>query len=232
MYRAARLTLVFAVLFAFFLIAPACRNGPFGAYPLLRVGNILDLLTPLVLIPVYWLLFQVAPDRRIADRETLVFLVLAGLWVMGHSTHLAANAIGHLNEGLAGDAPALTHFIDEDLSHTIWLLGILGLAALIIYRQWRNPFAGPRQGDGLVLAAAAIHGFNYFLSIVEAGTNGLGISFAVAVVVFGLLQRRELGQRPIARFFVFAYAFSLVFFLAWGLYWGGLPEFSQVGLLD
>ena len=233
MRRAARLTLLFAVLFAFFLIAPAYLNRPFGPYPLLRVGNILDLFTPLVLIPLYWLLFEVSPDRPPARRETLVFLVLAALWVMGHSTHLAGNAIGHLTESLAEtEAGQLTHFIDEVLSHYLWLLGIIGLAALILYRQWRHPFAGPAEGLALVLVAAAIHGLNYFLSVVEAGTNGLGIGFAVAVVVFGLLRRRELGPRPQARIIVIAYAQSLLLLLAWGLYWGGLPEFSAVGLLD
>ena len=25
---------------------------------------------------------------------------------------------------------------------------------------------------------------------------------------------------------------SLALFLSWGMYWGGLPEFSEVGLLD
>lgn len=233
MRRVARLTLLFAILFAVLLIAPAYLNRPFGPYPLLRQGNILDLLTPLVLIPVYWLLFEVTPDRPPGRRETVVFLVLAVLWVMGHSTHLAGNAIGHLaGESGGSDAAELTHFIDEDLSHYLWLLGIIGLAALAIYRQWRLPFAGPPEGTALVVAAAAIHGLNYFLSTVEAGTNGLGIGFAVAVVVFGLLRRRELDARPIARFFVIAYALSLVLFLVWGLYWGGLPEFSELGLLD
>ncbi len=233
MRRAARLTLVFAVLFAVFLITPAFLSRPFGPYPLLRNGDILDLLTPLVLIPIYWLLFQVAPDRPIGPRETIVFLVLAALWVEGHSSHLAGNAIGHLTAALPGtDAAELTHFIDEELSHYIWLLGIIGLAALVMYRQWRYPFAGPVEGLGLAVAAGVIHGANYFASIIEAGTNGLGIGFAVAVTVFAVLNRRGLRARPILLFFAVAYGLSLILFLAWGLYWGGLPQFSEVGLLD
>ena len=233
MRRAARLTLLFAVLFAVLLIAPAFLSRAFAPYPLLRNGDILDLLTPLVLIPVYWLLFQVAPDRPVSQREMIAFLVLAALWVEGHSTHLAGNAIGHLTADLAGTGAAeLTHFIDEDLSHTLWLLGIIGLAVLVIYRQWRYPFAGPTEGVAIVVAAGVLHGANYFASIIEAGTNGLGIGFAVAVAVFGLLKRRDLASRPIALFFVIAFGLSLALFLSWGMYWGGLPEFSEVGLLD
>lgn len=233
MRRAARLTLLFAVLFAVLLIAPAFLSRPFAPYGLLRNGDILDLLTPLVLIPIYWLLFQIAPDRPVSQREMIVFLVLAALWVEGHSTHLAGNAIGHLTSALPGtDAAELTHFIDEDLSHYLWLLGIIGLAALLIYRQWRYPFAGPPEGLGYVVAAGLIHGANYFLSVVEAGTTGLGIGFAVAVAVFALLRRRDLRSRPILLFFAITYALSLVLFLAWGLYWGGLPQFSEVGLLN
>lgn len=57
MQRLARLTLIFAILFAVFIIAPAFLNGQFAPYPLLKSGDVLDLLTPLVLIPLYWLLF-------------------------------------------------------------------------------------------------------------------------------------------------------------------------------
>ncbi len=57
--------------------------------------------------------------------------------------HLAANSISHLMEEMKhSDAYTLTHFYDEVLSHSLWHVGIVGLSALLLYRQWRNPFPG------------------------------------------------------------------------------------------
>jgi hypothetical protein len=33
-------------------------------------------------------------------------------------------------------------------------------------------------------------------------------------------------------FFLVSYAVACAFFLGWGLYWGGLPEFSKVGIIE
>ncbi len=87
MQRLARLTLIFAILFAVFIIAPAFLNGQFAPYPLMKSGDILDLLTPLVLIPLYWLLFQIQPIRPPSQKEVLIFLIFAVLWVQGQGMH-------------------------------------------------------------------------------------------------------------------------------------------------
>ena len=48
MSRLYRILLVFAVLFAVLLMGPAFFWGQFGLYPLMKQGDVLDLLTPSV----------------------------------------------------------------------------------------------------------------------------------------------------------------------------------------
>ena len=126
MSRLYRLILIFAVLFTVLLMAPAFVNGPFGPYPLMTVGEVLDLLTPLILIPIYWLLLELTPEKPPSRSENLLFLVLAVLWADGHGMHLAANSIGHLLKDLAGsDVYTLTDFYDEVLSHYLWHFAVV-----------------------------------------------------------------------------------------------------------
>lgn len=233
MQRLARLTLVFAIVFAVFVVAPAFLGGPFPLHPLMSAGDALDLLTPLVLLPLYWLLFRMGPERAPTGKQVLCFVVLAALWAEGQGMHLVANSIGRLTQTLA-DRPAgiLTHFYDEGLSHYMWHIAMVGLSALLIHRQWMAPFVGQRSGLGLEIAAGIIHGFNYFIIVVEAATAPLGVPFAVGVVGFTLLRGRgELRRQPILAFFFVAHLMASLCFLGWGLYWRGLPEFSKVGII-
>ncbi len=234
MQRLARLTLIFAILFAVFIVAPAFLNGQFAPYPLIKNGDILDLLTPLVLIPLYWLLFQIHPHRPPSQQEMLIFLVFAVFWVQGQGMHLVANSIGHLTPPDSGSqVKQLTHFYDEILSHYIWHFGLVGLSGLLIYRQWQNPFLKQRSGLRFEIMAGIIHGFNYFIDVVESATTILGVPFAVGVVLFTWIWgKQHLRQQPILAFFLVSYLVACLFFLGWGLYWGGLPEFSKVGIID
>src|SRR5690349_2235813 len=116
MTRLARLTLIFAVIFAVLIITPAFLSSQFGPYPLLKVGDVTDVLTPIILLPLYWLLFRIDDDRAFSVREVLVFLVFTAVWAEGHGVHLGANSIGHLLESEKNtDAGQLTHFYDEIL---------------------------------------------------------------------------------------------------------------------
>jgi hypothetical protein len=233
MNRLARLTLVFALLFAFFIVAPAFLSRQFPLYPLMKWGDVLDVFTPLVLIPLYWLLFQVSPDRAPKAREITFFLVLVALWVEGQGMHLSGNSIGHLLKELKdSDVYALTNFYDEVLSHYLWHIGLVGLSALLIYRQWRNPFVGERSSLTLPIIAGVLHGFNYFITIVEAATTPLGVPFAGLTVALLLLRGRPHLRQPVVLFFLVSYAVACAFFLGWGLYWGSLPEFSKVGIIE
>lgn len=234
MNRLSRLTLLFSILFAVLIIGPAIFNEQFGPYPLMKTVDVMDLFTPLILIPLYWVLFQVSREKTPSPGETIVFLVLAAFWVEGQGMHLSANSIGHLLKEMKGsDVYILTNFYDEVLSHYLWHFGLVGLSALLIYRQWQHPFVGERSGLGLESLAGFIHGFNYFVTVVEARTAPLGVPFAILVTIFTLVWgRKKLGQQPLLAFFFVACLVATILFAVWGIYWGGLPEFSEVGIID
>jgi hypothetical protein len=240
MIRLNRLLLIFAVLFTVLLMGPAFISSSFGLYPLMRLGEILDLLTPLILIPIYWLLLELRPETPPSRWQNLVFLLLAVLWVEGHGMHLAANSIGHLLKALVGtDAHALTEFYDEVLSHYLWHIAVVALALLLLYRQWRYPFATGSQGVVLGILAGILYGFVYFTIIVEARTAPLGVPFAFLVPLFAMIWgRKEFNRQPVLLFFTVSCLVALGFFVGWAIYWRELPEllpeFSNpvVGIID
>ncbi len=57
MKRLSLLTLTFAMLSLVFIILLVFLRFEFPLYPLMSYQDALDVLTPLVLIPIYWLLF-------------------------------------------------------------------------------------------------------------------------------------------------------------------------------
>ncbi len=240
MKRLSLLTLVFAVLSVVFFLLLIFLRTPFMLYPLMSNQDTLDVLTPLVLIPIYWLLFKAAASNGSDRAEEIAFTLLATIWVLGHGMHLAANSVNNLAEALAKkqvvditgtDIYQLTYFYDEHLSHYLWHIGVLGLAVLLIYREWRRP-AGIATNWWAAILAGILYGFTYFSIFLEGQTVVLGLPFAVGVVAFALIsERKHLAQRPMLAFFFVACLLASLFFIGWGLYWRGFPQFSDVGLI-
>jgi hypothetical protein len=68
--------------------------------------------------------------------------------------------------------------------------------------------------------------------VIEGATVPLGLPFAALFVIVAMIWgRKELGSRPLVSFFVFGYMVALLLFAVWGIWQGGLPEFSKVGLI-
>lgn len=233
MKQFSRLILLFSVAFALFFVGPALLNKHFAFFPLMRTGEVLDLLTPVVLLPLYWLLYQRASVKSVTLRGSIVFLILTAFWVEGQGMHLSANSIGHLLITMKdSEVYRLTYFYDEQLSHYLWHFGVVGLSALLIFRQWQYPFVKERSGLWLESLAGIIYGFTFFLLIIEGGTTLVGVPFAVLVTVFGLgWGRNRLRQQPLLTFFCVSYLLATMLFASWAIYWGGFPQFSEVGLL-
>lgn len=233
MKRLSIISLIFSVAFLLFLIAPPLLNQQFGIYPLMKVADVFDIFTPLILIPLYWLLFRLVADKAPGLKANLIFLLLVAFWVEGQGMHLSANSIGHLLKGMEGsDIYNLTYSYDEVLSHYLWHFGIVGLSAFLIFRQWQNPFIEEQATLRPLILAGVIHGFTFFLIVVEAGTAPLGVTFAVLVVLFGLIWgRKKMSQQPLTTFFFISYTVATLFFIGWGIYWRGLPQFSEVALI-
>ena len=212
-------------------LAPPFTPWQFAPYPLLRWGDILDLATPLVMLPMYWLLLSHG-RRRLGAWEMAAFLVLGAIWIEGQSIHLAANAIGHLVErDAAGD---LTEFLDERLGHDMWHGAAVALAGLVALRGL-DPGTPRVAGGGraLGLVAAAIYGLAMFLISVEGGTAVLAL--AGGAVVTGIAARRGLQvmlSHPKSTLFGVGYPVMALLLGIWFVYWGGrLPEFSSIGLI-
>jgi hypothetical protein len=233
MKRPSLLILVFSITFLVFFMLPPFLNHKFGFYPLMKVADVFDLFTPLVLIPLYWLIYRLDGKSAPTQGEDICFMILAAFWVLGQGMHLAANSIGHLLNGMEGtDIYKLSHFYDEVLSHYLWHFGVVGLSAILIFRQWRKPLAEERISTWLVILAGIIYGFTYFSLIIEGATTPLGVTFTVlAVFLIAIYARKVMIKQPVIFFFFIAYAFALLLFIGWGIYWQGLPEFSEVGII-
>jgi uncharacterized membrane protein len=147
-------------------------------------------------------LFRLDRDEMPAPRAVIAFLVLSALWVEGQGMHLAANSIGHLLKDLKStEAYTLTYFYDEVLSHYLWHSGVIALSALLIWRQWQNPFALESSLRSFIIAAF-IYGMTFFITTIEAGTVPIGLPFAIVIAIIGLLRRKDLARQPLTAFFV------------------------------
>lgn len=232
--------LVFAVLSLIFILLITFLSSAFPPYPLASTQDAFDLLTPLVLIPMYWLLFRNASSGTMTRAEEISFLIFAAFWAAGQGMHLSANSINNLIGALAEkqvidvtatDIHTLTYFFDEHLSHYLWHIGFVGLAVVLVYREWRKP-AGEATAWWAVIPAGVIHGFTNFCIFLEGQTVPLGLPFsAVFVLVFLIIKQMHLAKRPLLAFFFITYLLALLMLAGWGLYHGGFPQFSDVGLI-
>jgi len=240
MKRLSGLTLLFALLFLVFILLLVFLRFPFPAYPLMSWQDALDLLTPLVLIPVYWLMFRRASQRQASLSEEVLFLILASVWVLGHGMHLAANSLDNLIEGLAkkggldvtgSSIYQLTYFMDEHLSHYLWHTAVIGLAILIMYREWLMP-SNHETGWGLTGIGAVLHGFTLFCIFLEGQTVLLGLPFTGLIALTTLIWgRKKIKEMPVLAFYFLACLLAFLLLAGWGIFWGGFPQFTDVGLL-
>lgn len=240
MKRLSLLTLVFAILSLVFFILLIFFRIPFSLYSTMSYQDAIDVLTPVVLIPIYWLLFRYSTSKGSSLPEEFAFVALAALWVEGQGMHLSANSISNLIVNLSQnrtidisgtDIFNLTYFYDEYLGHYLWHIGVLGLAALLIYREWRQP-VGTTTAWWAAIPGGILYGFTYFAIFLEGQTLILGLPFAFLVVLFTLVWgRKKLAQQPVLAFFFVACLVAALLFTGWGLYWGGFPQFSEVGLV-
>ncbi len=125
----------------------------------------------------------------------------------------------------------LAYFFDEHLSHYMWHLGVIGLAGLIIFRQWTKP-AEATTNWWLVVPAGILYGFTSFCFFLEGQTVILGFPFvAITTLMILIWQRKALKLRPIMAFFLVSFLVATLLFTGWAAYFQGFPQFSDVGLI-
>jgi hypothetical protein len=234
MNRQSWLLLIFAVAFAVLLMSPPYLRYPLPFYPLMELADATDILTPLILIPIYWLLFQSSDETPAGLPAMILFMLFAVLWVQGQGMHLATNSIGHLlKDSPHSNAFTLANFYDETLSHYLWHIGIAGLSALLVWRSWLITLGTSTSDRVAVVFGGIVYGTTFFIITIEGVTVPIGLPFSFVFVAVMLLRARSrLPQQPILMFFTIAGVLSLVLYAAWGLIWGGFPEFSEIGLID
>ena len=231
MKKLSNLILIFAIALAFFILAPAFLNQPFTPNPHLKLADVLDLFTPLVIIPLYFLLLYYGANQTPRLKSIIIFLVFAVLWVEGQAMHLSANSIGHWLADFTGDQVyEVTYFYDEVLSHYIWHLGVAALSAQLIYNSWKYLFKDRSSGLIIESLAGIIYGLTIFIIGIEGGTVPLLFPFSVLAAITALiLGWGKFKQIPVLTFFLVGYALAALIFAGWGVYWGSFPQFSHLG---
>jgi hypothetical protein len=179
-----------------------------------RWADFLDLATPYaVLGTAVWVLAGVA-----ARRTSWVVLGVGGvIFTQGHGLHLSANSVGNVVPG------ETEHLWDEIIGHYIWYTGL----ALVVFALARElaPRALP-TGRALALAylGGVALGITIFDNLDEGGTVLAGSFMVAAFIGYGWRFRRTSGLLLLV-----SYGLTALALIGWGLYWGGWPQFSQLG---
>lgn len=228
--------LAYAVALAACLLVPPYLMASVGPPTAFTLQEVADLLTPLIVIPLAWLVYDQAGG--LGRGGFVAFLVIAAVWIEGQGIHLAANAIGDAFphdsvKAFYGTGPGdLDLWLDETLSHWMWHAAWVGLSTLIFAAASRAPITAASRPSVAAGAAGFVHGVTFFLVTVEGVTTLLGIPASILLLVWtALTARRGLAGRPVASFFLVASVATLIGYLVWGaLHSWTLPEFSKVGL--
>jgi hypothetical protein len=228
------LFVVFAVVYAFFISAPAVFHQEFPLRRDIEWGDVLDIATPFLVFALAWALIR-ASVGGLSGGLGFAFLLLAVAWTQGQGMHLASNSIGHqVPENASGDLPDVIHFYDEQLSHYIWYLGVGFLPLFLLVVLWRGQKVSEAGNTGPVVVAGVIYGVSLGLSSLEAAVVPLTFSLFVATLAFAVFLHRSMPAVRRVELFTFcltAVAVAIVVLTGWGIYHGGWPELSDVGLI-
>jgi hypothetical protein len=225
------LAILVGAAYLLFIVGPPLLATPIGFFPSLRTGDVLDLVTPLVVIPLAGLFFLAASPRPPSRLAVVSFVVASVVWVEGQAIHLAANAIGH--HVPADDSPlsSLVAYLDEDLSHQLWHGSVAVIAAMTMYRAALGPTSRVPAGTvAAVILGGVLFGLTYFLMVVEGRTAGAALPVAAAMAIAGLVTARAaVLARPALGFYVVGFVVSLGLAFIWAsLNDWRLVEFSEV----
>ena len=156
----------------------------------------------------------VLASARAGPRAWTLLVASGLLYTQGHGIHLAANSIANVEPSDA------VHLWDETVGHWLWYGGLAGLVATLAYALDDVPWSRSIWGA----AGSVVFGLTIFTNSVEGGTVMLGLASGAVFVAWGLRRR---GRAP--ELLVPAYAVTIACLLGWGLYWGGFPQFSELG---
>jgi hypothetical protein len=181
-------------------------------------GDWIDLATPFAVVgAAAALLVALRPPAT----ALFVALLATLLYVDGHGIHLAANSIA--GESPTGQAEDTAHFWDERFGHIEWHLGWIGLIGAFCLADRARPLP---LATRVQAAIALLLGFTLFTSTVEGGTWWLELGAAGSFAAWAALDRRPLLVTTAG-----AFAVGAVLIGVWAAWHGGVPEFSEAGLI-
>jgi hypothetical protein len=153
--------------------------------------------------------------RAGVDRATWgLYWVGAILYTQGHGIHLSANSIGNV-------APSpRVHLWDEVVGHYLWYAGW----ALVVVALGRALMTRERARGYTWYAVALLYGLTWMTNNVEGGTPVLGLAVAATFTLWGWIHRDRAGIHLFA-----AYGVALVLLVAFWVWQGGFPQFSELG---
>lgn len=223
---------VFAVAYFFFISAPSIFHRQFPLREGMEWGDALDIATPFVVLTLAWVIVW-RSTKEFHATMVLPLLLIAIAWTQGQGMHLAANSISNQTEGATGSVPDLVHFYDEQLSHVIWHVGIISLLCGFLVLGARNaPSGSEPRFPWQVLPAVLVFGTIVALDAIESAVIPLALppfTLLTAAGVYLYARRPRAGE-------LFAFTVASLFvasaiILGWGVYHGGWPELSEVGLI-
>jgi len=185
---------------------------PLGDVGETRWADWFDLAAPYLVLG-----FAVAAVEAARPRRGAWLLLLAAgvLYTQGHGIHLAANSIANVDPG------DTAHLWDEVVGHYLWYAGLAGVVAALALAAGDQP---PPRNRTFALVLAALFGATVFTNSVEGGTPFLALGTAIFFVAWGVRRRRGA-----AWLLVPTYSIVIVGLCAWGAYWRGFPQFSELG---
>ncbi|MFA1540601.1 hypothetical protein [Actinomadura monticuli] len=185
--------------------------APLGAVGHTRWADWIDVLTP------YAVLLTAAAALRAAGadrRAWTLYLVGAITYTEGHGIHLAANSVYNVYPN------PTAHLWDETVGHYIWYAGTALVFAALATAFARTP--PPRTPLHLPLSLAVA--ITWTTNSIEGTTGLMGIAIAAAFTVWGWRTRHHLG-----RVLLPAFAPALVVLTAYGAWYRGFPQPSEMG---
>ena len=223
----------FGLAYAALVLGPSFLTTTIGG--MLSVGDLVEIGGSFVLVALAWKLYRdmrgQAGGAAAARLQEAALAASSMLYLNGIGMHVAANAVTrHLSETEASLAWRAGYFFDDVLSHLFSSAGLILMSAALLGIAVR---LRPRPPSPVLLPVATLFGVSWFADAVEGRTVPLMLPAGVVAVAAILLRVRArpgaLAANPVLLFYAASFGLAVGLFVAWWVWRGGFPEFSQVG---
>lgn len=183
-----------------------------GAVGQTRWADWIDLVTPYPLLGLC-----VAVLHRVgAERRAWVALWAGAItYGVGHGVHLAANSVGNV------EPSDIAHLWDEAVGHYVTHTGV----ALLVVAVAAAVRGGRTWPPSLTIPSGLAIGVTHGTNALEGGTALYGLAVSAGLIGWG--ARRGDG---VGRLLIVAYLVAALLIAGYGVWQGGFPQPSSVGI--